>query len=232
MALMRSALAAVVALLAFASGVRGQERFVPRITVTGEANVMVAPDSAQVRTGVTSQGKTAREASEANNKTATALMAALRAAGIDDKDIQTTRLTLQPTYENYANSGRGKINGFQASNQVTIKVREVAKLADILDRVVTAGATDIGGIDFVVSEQSKALDAVRADAYADARRKAEIYAKAAGITLGRVIGLSEENSSFEPVPMVLRQAASAPPPVSPGEKTLRLTVTVSYELPN
>ena len=206
----------------------GSMRVGPRITVTGEANVTTEPDLAQIRTGVTSQAKTAKEASDANAKAAQGVVAALRAAGIDDKDIQTTRLTLQPTYDNSTGATRGKINGFLASNQVTIKVRDIAKLADIIDRSVSAGATDIGGIDFIVSAPSQALDRARDGAVADARRKAEIYAKAAGVTLGRVLTLSEEQASAEPMMMSAR--AGAAPPIMPGEKTLRLVVTISYEL--
>jgi uncharacterized protein YggE len=203
---------------------------VPRLTVTGEASVTTEPDLAQIRTGVTSQAKTAKEASDANAKAAQGVVAALRAAGIDDKDIQTTRLTLQPTYDNSTGPTRGKINSFLASNQVMIRVRDIAKLADIIDRTVSAGATDIGGIEFIVSAPSQALDRARDAAVADARRKAEIYAKAAGVTLGRVLTLSEDQASAEPMLMSARAAAA--PPIMPGEKTLKLTVTVSYELGN
>ena len=220
----------VACALALAVPLHAQERLVPRLTVTGEANVTTVPDLAQIHTGVTSQSKTAKEASETNSKTANALLVALHAAAIEDKDIQTTGLTLQPTYEGTYSSGRGRINGFQASNQVTIKVRDITKLADIVDRVIAAGATDIGGIDFIVSAPSPALDAGRIEAITDARRKAEIYAKAAGVTLGRVVGVSENNASPEPILMQSRASAAAP--IMPGEKTLRLIVTVSYELAN
>ncbi len=229
MRLIGSATVAAACMLALHANALAQERQPPHLTVTGEASVTVPPDSVLIRTGVTTQGKTAKEASDTNAKASQALLAALRGAGIDDKDIQTTRLSLQPTYESSITSGRGRINGFNASNQVTIKVRDVAKLADIIDRVVAAGATDIGGIEFLVSSPSRALDPVRPEAYADARRKAEIYAKAAGATLGRVLAFSEDQAAIDAAPMVMR-AASAAPAISPGEKTLRLTVTVSYEL--
>lgn len=217
-------------MLTIAAPLAAQERIVPRLTVTGEANVSVEPDMAQVRAGVTTQAKTAKEASDANARAATALLAALRGAGIEASDIQTTRLALQPTYEQANTPGRGRINGFQASNQVTVRVRDIAKLPDIIDRAVSAGANDLGGIDFIVTAQSQALDKARDVAVADARRKAEIYAKAAGVTLGRVLTLAEDHATAEPV--VMQSRMSAAPPVMPGEKTLRLTVTVSYELTN
>jgi uncharacterized protein YggE len=222
--------AALAASFCVAAPLHAQERLIPRLTVTGEATANVEPDLAQIRAGVTSQSRTAKEASETNAKAATALLASLRAAGIDDKDVQTARLALQPTYDNSNGSTRGRITGFQASNQVTVKVRQIAKLADVIDGMVSAGATDIGGIDFIVSAHSQALDQARAEAIVDARRKAEIYAKAAGVTLGRVIALSEDQSA--PVPMMMQARAAAAPPVMPGEKTLQLVVTVSYELSN
>jgi uncharacterized protein len=229
---MRAFLFAAFCVVALSTSVPAQDqtRDRPRLTVTGEASVSVAPDYAQIRTGVTSQAKTAKEASEANAKLANALLAALRAAGIDDKDIQTTRLVLQPTYDQSQSAGRGRINGFQASNLVTIKVRDIGKLADVIDRAVSAGATDIGGIEFLVLEPSKALDSARGEAFTDARRKADIYAKAANITLGRIIALSEDHA--EPQPFAMAARAGSAPPIAPGEKTLRLTVTVSYELTN
>ncbi len=117
-----------------------------------------------------------------------------------------------------------------ASNQVTIKVRDISKLADIIDRAVSAGATDIGGIEFVVSAPSKALDSARDAAVADARRKAEIYAKAAGVTLGQLCFALSEEQAIVAEPMLMSARAAAAPPIMPGEKTLKLTVTVSCEL--
>lgn len=227
---MRALIVATACVLAIPSAVTAQERFVPRLTVTGEANVSVAPDMAQLRIGVTNQAKTAKDASDANARAASAVVAALRNAGIEEKDLQTTRLVLQPTYDNTPNAGRNRIIAFQAANQVTIKVRDIGRLADVIDRAVTAGATDIGGIEFLVSAPSPLLDRARGDAFADARRKADVYAKAANVSLGRVIALAEDHATVEPMPMVAR-ANMAAPPVAPGEKTLRVTVTVSYELP-
>lgn len=224
----------VVGLFAFSlSHAAAQDRFVPRITVTGEASVTTVPDMATIRTGITSQGKLAKETSDANAKTANALVAALRASGIADKDIQTAALSLQPTYENTVSSGRGRINGFQASTQLIIKVHEIPKLADVIDRVVAAGASDINGIEFIVSAPSLALDAARTEAIADARRKAEIYAKAADVKLARVIALSENGATPEPMMMMAEaRVGRSSPVVMPGEKTLRLTTTVTYELAN
>jgi uncharacterized protein YggE len=198
------------------------------ITVRGEGEVAIVPDRVILGTGVTTTGKTAREASEANAKMMTNVMAALKAAGIAEQDVQTAWLSLQPVRDSTRNDLR--ITGFHASNQVTVKLREVAKTAEVIDRMVAAGANDIAGIEFVVSSPSKPLDAAREAAIADARRKAEVYAKAANVQLGKPVRISEEGSG-EPGPIAMRQARTAEAtPVSPGEQVQRVTVSVSYEL--
>jgi hypothetical protein len=197
------------------------------VTVTGEATVAVAPDAAVIRIGVTSQDKTAREASEANAKQMTAVLAAIKDTGIADRDVQTSRLSLQPQYDPNK-SGTARLTGFQATNQVTVRIRDIDKLPVFLDRAIAAGANEMSGIEFVISEQSKLLDRARDDAIADARRKAELYAQAAGSKLGPVVSITEEGSATTPRPIQAMRAGAVP--IAPGEQTLRATVTVSYEL--
>jgi uncharacterized protein YggE len=201
----------------------------PAISVTGEATVSVPPDLAEVEAGVTSDAKTAREASETNNATMGKLLLALKAAGIDARDIQTSRLSLQP--QNAPNrAGSDAITGYRASNRVTVRLRDVSKVAGTIDMLVGAGANDIGGINFMVSQASKLLDDARTQAVADARRKAEIYAKAAGVTLGAPLVISEEGS---PGPMPFRKmmgGMAAATPVAQGEETLQVTVNVSWAI--
>jgi hypothetical protein len=197
------------------------------VTVTGEATVAVAPDAAMIRIGVSSQDKTAREASDANARQMTAVLAAIKSNNIADRDIQTSRLSLQPQYDPNK-SGTARLTGFQATNQVTVRIRDIGNLAAVLDSAISAGANEMSGIEFIVSEQSKLLDRARDDAIADARRKAELYAKAAGSRLGHVVGISEEGSAAAPRPMQALRAGAVP--ISPGEQTLRAAVTVSYEL--
>jgi len=196
------------------------------VTVTGEASIAVAPDMATMRIGVSSQEKSAREASEANAKQMTSVLAAIKSAGVAERDVQTSRLSLQPQYD--PNKGTPRLTGFQASNQVTVKIRDVDSLPTVLDRAIAAGANEMSGIEFVVSEQSKLLDQARDDAIADARRKAELYAKAAGAKLGHVVSITEEGSAPPPRPMQAMRAGAVP--IAPGEQTLRAMVTVSYEL--
>ena len=206
---------------------RAAEKLDKLVTVTGEASIAAAPDAAVIRLGVSSQGKTARAASDANAKDMTAVLAAIKESSIADRDIQTTSLSLQPQYDP-KQSGAARLIGFQVNNQVTIKIRDIGRLSAVLDRAIAAGANEMSGIEFVVSEQEKLLDQARAGAIADAHHKAELYANAAGMKIGRVVAISEEGLA-PPRPYQPMRAGVAPA-IAPGEQTLRAVVTVSYEL--
>jgi uncharacterized protein len=201
------------------------------ISVTGEATVSVAPDLARIDGGVTTEAKTAREASDANNAAMGKVLLALKGAGIEEKDFQTSRLSLQAQSAPSRNGpGPSTIVGYRASNRVTIRLHDVTKVASVIDTLVAAGANDLGGINFSVSNASKLLDDAREQAVADARRKAEIYAKAAGVALGVPLSISEGGA---PGPMPFRKMAApmaAAAPVAPGEETLAVTVNVSWTI--
>ena len=204
--------------------------FPSAISVTGEASISVPPDLASVDAGVATDAKTAREASEANNVAMGKVMAALTTANIEPKDIQTSRLSLQPQYAPNR-SGPSPIVGYRASNRVTVRIRDVSKVANIIDTLVGAGANDIGNVNFEVSQASKLLDDAREKAVTDARRKAEIYAKAAGVTLGAPLSISEEGA---PQPMfrskMAAPMAAAPTPIAQGEETLSVSVAVTWAI--
>jgi uncharacterized protein YggE len=225
--MMRAAAVALVVAALSTSAQAQTDRLPNLITVTGEGEVAIVPDRAIIGAGVTTTGKTAREASESNAKMMTAVMAALKGAGIAEQDVQTARLSLHPVRDNKASELR--ITGFQASNQVSVTLRDVGKTADAIDRLVAAGANDISGIQFVVSSPSKPLDEAREAAIADARRKAEVYAKAANVVLGAAVSITEEGGAV-PGPVMMRAAKAAATPVSPGEQIQRISVSVSYEL--
>lgn len=200
----------------------------PAITVMGEAHKSVAPDIAQIEAGVSNMAKTARSAAEANNLAMGKVLLELKNAGLDGKDIQTSRLSIQPQYASSNRPGPTEIIGYQASNMVTVQVRDTARVASLIDTLVQAGANEIRGISFRVADPSKVLDDVRADAIADARRKAEIYARAAGVTLGTPLVITED---AQPGAIPMRKMAmvqSSSAPVSPGEETLSVTVLVSW----
>jgi uncharacterized protein YggE len=208
--------------------------FPPAISVTGEASISVPPDRAEIDAGVTSDAKTAREASEANNVAMGKVLAALKGAGIDEKDVQTSRISLQPQYSASTSSrpGPATIVGYRASNRVGIRLKDVAKVANVIDTLVGAGANDIGSINFMVSNASKLLDEAREKAVADARRKAEIYARAAGVTLGAPLSMSEEGAP-QPVfrgKMAAPVAAAVPTPIAQGEEALSVSVAVTWAI--
>ena len=225
----RACLAAAVALVVGAPAL-AQSDIPPAISVTGEASISVPPDLALVDAGVASDAKTAREASEANNNAMTKVMAALKAANVDPKDIQTSRLSLQPQYAPNR-SGPSSVVGYRVSNRVTVRIRDVTKLANVIDTLVGAGANDIGNVSFEVSQASKLLDDAREKAVADARRKAEIYARAAGVTLGAPLSISEEGA---PQPAfrgkMVAPMAAAPTPIAQGEETLSISVSVTWAI--
>jgi uncharacterized protein len=220
---------AVAAGALLAAPARAQNVAPATISVTGEATVSVPPDQAEINGGVTTEAKTAHEASEANNVAMGKVLLGLKGAGVAEKDIQTSQLSLQP--QNAPNRpGPPLIIGYRASNRVTIRVRDVTKIANVIDMLVGAGANDIGGISFIVSTASKLLDEAREQAIADARRKAEIYARATGVTLGTPLSISEEGS---PGPMPFRKMVggmAATAPVAQGEETLAVTVNVSWAI--
>jgi uncharacterized protein YggE len=199
--------------------------------VTGEATITAPPDLARIDAGVTTDAKTAHEASSANNDAMGKVLLALKGAGISEKDYQTSQVSLQPQYSSsQSRPGPNVLTGYRATNRVTIKVRDILKVASVIDAVVGAGANDLGGISFTVSNASKLLDDARSQAIADARRKAEIYAKAAGVTLGAPVSIAEEGT---PAPVMYRRAAApmaAGAPIAPGEETLRVTVGVSWAI--
>jgi uncharacterized protein YggE len=221
---MRFFLAAVLLTAALGTA-RAADRLV---TVIGEATMSVAPDTAMIRIGVSTQGKTAGEANNANAQKMSAVLGAIKAAGVAEGDMQTSWLSLQPQYET-GKPGAPHLLGFQATNQVTVKIRDIKALPDVLDRAIGAGANEMSGIDFAVSQQSTLLDQARDQAIANARRKAELYAQAARARLGAVVSISEEGAPAPLRPMLATTRAAAVP-VVPGEQTLKAAVTVTYAL--
>ena len=201
------------------------------IVVVGEGRVTVAPDYAQIASGVSTRGKTVKEASDANSKTMAAIIKALLESGVTQNDVQTSRFSVQPVYVPPAPNTEPKLAGYSVSNQLRAKIRQIDKLGEILDRLIAAGATDVGNIAFLVSDPSKALDQAREAAIADARRKAEVYARAAGIRLGQVEWITEA-SGFGPVPLRGQGAstARAAVPIATGDDTLEVTVTVGFTI--
>ena len=210
------------------------------ISIEGRGEVAAAPDMAMVTSGVTTQGATAREALDANTAAMAELIAALKGTGIADRDIQTSGFSVNPNYvysdDRDANGYTlpPKINGYQVSNTVTVKVRQLEDLGAILDQSVTVGANTVNGVSFSVADPSELLNKAREAAFADATAKAELYAKAAGTTLEDIVSISEKQgfNDPQPYPMYARaeMADSAKVPVEAGELSFAINVSVQWEL--
>ena len=208
-----------------------QSRPEARVIVNGEGSVTVQPDYARITTGVTTRARTVKEATDANTKLMGAITTALRDLAIEQKDIQTSRFSVQPVYAPAQPNTEPKLSGFSVSNQLNVTIRQIAMVGTIIDRLVAAGANDLGGVEFLHSDLSKALDRAREAAVADARRKAELYARAAGLELGRVAWLTEDPSFAPPGRTKALRAAgglASPVPIASGEDTLRVQITVGF----
>lgn len=204
------------------------------ISVTGEGKVEIAPDMAMLNLGVTTQAQTAAAALAANSDGIAGALAQLKAAGIADRDIQTSGLSLNPNFDYSRSDAPPTVNGYIASNMVTVKVRDLAALGQTLDAVVTDGANTLNGLTFGLQNPAAATDEARRSAVADAAHRAALYAEAAGVKLGRIISISEQGSYVPPQPMMMAEAGFAKDarsvPVASGEMTVMSTVSVVYEI--
>lgn len=202
-----------------------------KITVTGEATVEAAPDLATISLGVTTDGKTAAEAMAANNSALQQVIDRLKAAGIEDRDLQTSNLSLNPNWVGYDSGSAPTIAGYMASNMLTVRVRVLDGLGKALDAAITDGANTMNGLTFEVSNPRPALDEARKKAVADAQARASVLVEAAGGSLGRVVAISETAGYGAPMPMFRASAEAADaPPVAGGQVGLTASVTITYEI--
>lgn len=204
------------------------------ISVTGEGRIEAAPDMATISLGVTTEAATAGAAMAANSDGVRAVIERLKATGIEDRDVQTSGLSLGPRYDYGRSDGAPPtIVGYTASNMVTVRVRALDTLGSVLDGVVSDGANTLNGLSFGIAEDGEVIDEARRRAVAEARHKAELYADAAGVALGRVISISEPGGYSPPMPMAMAEASFAKGgdvPVAPGEVSFAATVTMVYEI--
>ncbi len=204
------------------------------VSLSAESVLKLAPDVATVSAGVVTTNRSAKAAMEENARRMTAVFAALRAAGIAERDIQTSGLSLQPQYVSEANT-RPRIAGYQAQNTVTVKIRRLDAVGTVLDALVEQGANQVDGPNFMVDEPDAAMDRARADAMGKAMRRAELYAKAAGMQVKRVVSIAESGGWASPMPRMMAMRAEAamdagaPTPVAPGEISLTAQVSVVFE---
>lgn len=207
---------------------------IPRtISVNGTGEVKSKPDMAIINSGVVSEAPSARDALAKNNTAMAAVIGALKKAGIADQDIQTSNFSVSPQYPPYQPNQREAphITGYQVSNQVTVRVKNLAKLGAILDALVQVGANQINGISFDIDQPKPLQNEARKLAVADARAKAELYAAAAHVSLGRVLQISESGGFVGPQPMyAMDKVAAQSVPIAAGQQTLSANVSIIYEI--
>jgi len=228
------ALALLVALAASACVAVAPNDGAPRrastVTVAGSGTVSATPDQAEITTGVVTQAATAAQAMAANSQAMERLLQSLGNLGIGPRDIQTTNISVSPQRRAPKEGQPPEITGYEVSNQVRVKVRDLARLGQVLDRQVSQGANLVYGIHFGLQEPAPLLDEARKRAMADARRRADLYAAAAGLKVGRVLSVQEAGVAPPGPGPAPRIAMSAAIPVAPGEQEIQASVTVTFTL--
>jgi uncharacterized protein YggE len=204
------------------------------LDVSAQGESLRTPDVATVSAGVVTQAADAASAMRANAARMDRVIAALKRAGVADRDVKTSNISLQPQYR-YGQNVPPVITGYQASNTVTVRFRDIAKSGSILDALVATGANQINGPDLGLDDPSAALDEARVDAVAKARARAELYARAAGLKVKRILAITEGAPDLpRPMPVMMRAQAmvadAAESKILPGEQSLNVTVSVRFEL--
>jgi uncharacterized protein YggE len=203
------------------------------ISVEGQGQILASANEASITGGSRTEGRTAQAALEANARVMRAVQTALKEAGIAERDIRTTSLTVQPVMD-HSVPGRPRVTGYAANHQLQVVVRDLAKTGDVIDRMITAGANTMGGLQLMVSDTSKKMDEARVAAIADARRKAELMVAAAGAKLGRVVTI-QDNDRGAPQPLMRARALAAAAPVAEtqiaaGEQTFSVSISATWEI--
>jgi uncharacterized protein len=237
-----TALLALMACLSSASqaAVTSDDNPAPRILVTGEGSVDVAPDMAVLVLTVMREAPTAREALTANSTAMSKVLDAMTGLGIAKRDLQTTNFDIQPRYT-YPQPGKDANNaprlvGYTVRNGLTVRVRDIAKVGEVLDASVTLGVNEGGSMLFTNDDSSSAIKQARVKAMVDAMAKARTLAEAVGVKTGKILEISEQD--YQPRPMAMARMemvamdspAGAAPPIAAGENTYKVTVNVSLAL--
>ncbi|WP_319568101.1 SIMPL domain-containing protein [Cohaesibacter marisflavi] len=207
------------------------------ISVSGTGSLSAAPDMAILSAGVESRAKDAKSALADNNDKMAKLMAELKKAGIEEKNIQTSNFNIHPqlVYPDSSTQPRApEVVGYVVSNRATLRIHDLGSVGTVLTALVNAGANDISGLNFDISNKDELLDEARKEALSDARHKAELYAKELGTDLSSLQSLSESGGFRSPQPMMMRaakmEAVDSAVPVAKGEMEITITVNASWFL--
>ncbi|WOI52651.1 SIMPL domain-containing protein [Parvularcula sp. LCG005] len=239
MKLMSAAAIAALSLAAFVPGTSAMAQtnaeYARTISVTGTGSAAGVPDQAMLDFAVVSTGKTAGDAMAANAAAMTKVRDALKALGIEPKDMQTADFNLNPEYQQdergrYDNS---TIAGYTARNSLRVRLKDVKKVGDTIDKAVAAGANNLNGLTFGFQDSSKMLAEARREAVRDARAVADLLTDEAGVEIGTVVTMSEYSNGPQPRPMMMRterMSADVSTPIEAGESEISVTVNITYSL--
>jgi len=204
-----------------------------RLDISATGEVSRVPDVAIISTGVVTRAATATAAIQQNAQQMNRVRAALKRAGIDDRDIQTSSLSLNPEY-NYVQNQPPKLTGYQASNQLSVRFRDIGETGKILDALVSEGANQISGPNLTIDKPEAAMDEARVKAVAAGRARADLYARALGMRVVRLLSVSESGGYAVPPPMPMyaraEMAQDASTKIDPGEQKIQVGVSMSFEL--
>ncbi|WP_323803546.1 SIMPL domain-containing protein [Sulfitobacter litoralis] len=222
---------AAILCVGFASGALAQQA--PQgITVSGEGVVSLAPDTATIRLGVSERAASAAEAMAQTSEKVRGILNQLDSLKIAGLDRQTSGLYLRPVYDNGSRNDTTpvQVSGYEAGNTVSVTVRDLSKLGQLLDAVVAEGANDFNGLQFGLQDNQAALEQARKDAVSDAMARAKQLADAAGVKLGKVVSMSETSQGFRPMEMRSAQMKSMDMPIETGEVDVSAQVSLQFEI--
>ena len=212
-----------------------------QVSFTAEGSVFAKPDIAQVTLGITTDRKTTAVAAVTENtEQMNKVILAIKAEGVEDKDIKTTSYNLNPSYDYNQETGRSEIKGYEVNQQLTVKIRNLENIGAIIEATTQVGANQVGNIAFTIDDMSEIKKAARAEAVQKAREKAEEMSQATGLKLGKLVNVYESDS---PYPLVYKNfaldsatmyglggGAEAAPAIQTGENEVALEVTLVYEV--
>ncbi|WP_106626512.1 SIMPL domain-containing protein [Selenomonas massiliensis] len=207
------------------------EEALPTLTMNGVGSAQIAPDMAEITLGVITEAKDAAKAHGDNAAQAARVQAAVKALGVAERDIQTTRYDFSPIYD-VKDNGRSVTTGYTVTNAIVVKVRNLANVGKVIDAALANGANRVDSLEFSASDPSAAKDAALADAARDARSKADAVARALGVRIVRILNVYADAQSPAPrnfMPMMMaKEAYDAGTPISAGELSFEASVNISY----
>ncbi|MBB94599.1 MAG: hypothetical protein CML68_08360 [Rhodobacteraceae bacterium] len=217
--------------VAFGATAASAQDAMRQITVSGQGSVSASPDMASITLGVTEEAPEAREAMQLASASVAAILARLEALGIADSDVQTRRLTVNPVWSNRRGGEEPpRITGFVASNTLSVRIRDLPRLGEVLDQILSEGANNFSRLQFSLQDPDPLVNDARRDAVKDAMAKAALYAEAAGVTLGPLQSLTEQGGNPRPMMMEMAAARDMSVPIAKGEVTVQALVTMVFSI--